>query len=241
MKILKNYLKKFELIYNFQKQIRYTLANYFVKNYKDLISNHFKFKANYGEMNKELFELSIGYFNNKAINIFETGSSANWGANSSLLFDSYVYKFGGKFITVDIRPEAKKYLDSKFSKRSLSFKDDSLKFIESFDQKFFEDLNLIYLDSFDLDIDNPQPSMDHCLKEFLLLDKRIEKGCLVAIDDTPNLDAFEKYMKHHFKTDNSIQSYGFIPGKGTLILQNEIMNNYEIVYQYYGLLLRKIK
>ena len=112
MKLLKNYLKKFKLIYKLQKQIRYKLNNYFVKNYKDLISNHFKFKADYGEMNQKLFELSIGYFNNRAINIFETGSSANWGANSSLLFDSYVYKFGGKFITVDIRPEANKYLNS---------------------------------------------------------------------------------------------------------------------------------
>ena len=241
MKILKNYLKKFELIYNFQKQIRLILANYFVKNYKDLISNHFKFNANYGGMNRELFELSIGYFNNKAINIFETGSSAKWGANSSLLFDSYIYKFGGKFVTVDIRPEARKYLNSKFSKNSLSFEDDSLNFIETYDQIFFQNLNLIYLDSFDLDIDNPQPSMDHCLKEFLLLDMRIEKGCLVAIDDTPNLDAFEKYMQHHFMTDNSIESYGFIPGKGSLILQSEIMKNYKIIYQYYGLLLQKIK
>jgi len=48
-------------------------------------------------------------------------------------------------------------------------------------------------------------------------------------------------MNHHFKDDNSIESYGFIPGKGTLILQNEIMKNYEIVYQYYALLLCKIK
>ena len=79
------------------------------------------------------------------------------------------------------------------------------------------------------------------LNEFILLDKRIRKGCLVAIDDTPNLKAFEKYMNHHFKDDNSIESYGFIPGKGTLILQNEIMKNYEIVYQYYALLLCKIK
>ena len=137
--------------------------------------------------------------------------------------------------------EARKYLNSKFSKNSLSFEDDSLNFIETYDQIFFQNLNLIYLDSFDLDIDNPQPSMDHCLKEFLLLDMRIEKGCLVAIDDTPNLDAFEKYMQHHFMTDNSIESYGFIPGKGSLILQSEIMKNYKIIYQYYGLLLQKIK
>ena len=106
--------------------------------------------------------------------------------------------------------------------------------------KYFSKSKLIYLDSFDLDIDNPQPSMDHCLKEFLLLDMRIEKGCLVAIDDTPNLDAFEKYMQHHFMTDNSIESYGFIPGKGSLILQSEIMKNYKIIYQYYGLLLQKL-
>ena len=53
-------------------------------------------------------------------------------------YDSYVYKFGGKFVTVDIRPEANKYLNSKFSKKSLSFEDDSLNFIESFDQKSFQ-------------------------------------------------------------------------------------------------------
>ena len=88
-----------------------------------------------GFQNQELFERSIGYFNNKPINIFETGSSAKWGTNSSILFDSYVKKFGGSFITVDLRNEANNYLKKRFSNKSISFVDDSINFIKSYTKK----------------------------------------------------------------------------------------------------------
>ena len=236
---MKKILKKFRRIYRTQQIIRYFLFFIFLNNSKKLVDIHFKFMAIQGFQNQELFERSIGYFNNKPINIFETGSSAKWGTNSSILFDSYIKKFGGSFITVDLRGEANNYLKKRFSKNSLSFVDDSINFIKSFENDFFKKVDLVYLDSYDLDINNPGPSMNHCLEEFLLLDKKIKTNSLVVIDDTPNEEAFNKYMKQHLR--KNIDNFDFIPGKGSTVLQNSVMEKYEILYQFYGVILKKIK
>ena len=236
---MKKILKKFKRIYRTQKIIRYFLFFIFLNNSKKLVDIHFKFMAIQGFQNQELFERSIGYFNNKPINIFETGSSAKWGTNSSILFDSYIKKFGGSFITVDLRGEANNYLKKRFSKNSLSFVDDSINFIRSFENDFFKKVDLVYLDSYDLDINNPDPSMNHCLEEFLLLDKKIKINSLVVIDDTPNEEAFNRYMKQHLR--NNIDNLDFIPGKGSTVLQNSVMEKYEILYQFYGVILKKVK
>ena len=241
MKPIKNVIKNFDTIYNLQKYLRYKFHYFLLKDYKKLIDNHFKFLAKYGNMNKKLFEIAIGNFSCQSITFFETGSSANWGANSSLLFDSYVNKFGGKLITVDIREDANRYLNSKFSKKSFSFIENSLDFIKTYDQSFFKTIDLVYLDSYDLDINNPEPSMNHCLQEFLLLDERIKVGSLIAIDDTPNLEAFNMYMEFNLNKNNTIEKYGYIPGKGTKVLEHQIMKNYKIIYQHYGVLLQKLK
>ena len=42
-----------------------------------------------------------------------------------------------------------------------------------------------FIDRFDLDIDNPEPSQEHGLNEFLLLDKKLKKDAILSIDDTP--------------------------------------------------------
>ena len=206
-----------------------------LKDYKKLIDNHFKFLAKYGNMNKKLFEIAIGNFSSQSITFFETGSSANWGANSSLLFDSYVNKFGGKLITVDIREDANRYLNSKFSKKSFSFIENSLDFIKTYDQSFFKTIDLVYLDSYDLDINNPEPSMNHCLQEFLLLDERIKVGSLIAIDDTPNLEAFKMYMEFNLIKIILLKSMVYTR-KRYKSIRTSTIKNYKIIYQHYGVL-----
>ena len=53
---------------------------------------------------------------------------------------------------------------------------DSLeKYIENISQKNISKLDLIYLDSLDLNIDNPEPSQDHGYKALLLLNDKLKK------------------------------------------------------------------
>lgn len=239
MSVLKKQIKKSPSLHNFQKIIRYKLAILNIKNSDHLVDIHFKFLAKQGFQNIELFKKLFQNSNPHSLNIFETGSSANWGANSSLLFDAYVKIFGGKFVTVDLRNTANKYLNNRFSKFSKSYVDDSINFIKNTNQDFLKRLDVVYLDSYDLDINDPYPSMEHGLKEFLEIDKYISKDCLVAVDDTPNEEAYNKYLKWQSKSNEDTLPLNLIPGKGSLILVHQVMKNYELIYQYYGIILRK--
>ena len=87
--------------------------------------------------------------------------------------------------------------------------DDSLNFIKKMKASDIKDLDIIYLDSFDLDIKNPSPSEKHGLQEFLLLNEKISSGTIISIDDTP--DTFDKFSV------TEINQFNYVPGKGRLI------------------------
>jgi hypothetical protein len=169
--------------------------------------------------------------------IVETGSSA-WGVQSSQLFDSFVQSFGGRFATVDNRQEASDQLQGKLGEQSQTFVDDSVNFLNQFQLPLgYEAISLLYLDSYDLDVDAPWPSMNHGLEEFKAAQRLLAPGSLVLIDDTP-IDpslwgwtgpAWEFFYKH-----------GFVPGKGALVLQSSLMRDYKVLYHHYSVLLRKI-
>jgi hypothetical protein len=50
-------------------------------------------------------------------------------------------------------------------------------------QENLSQIDLLYLDSFDLDWNNPHPSSFHDMKEFLAIKSKINSGCLILIDD----------------------------------------------------------
>jgi hypothetical protein len=97
-----------------------------------------------------------------------------------------------------------------------------------------EKLDIIYLDSFDLNIKNPGPSQNHGLQEFLLLNEKIKKGAIISIDDTP--DSFEKFSS----TEKNL--FNYIPGKGRLVIEylEENPSHYKILYHNYALVLEKL-
>jgi hypothetical protein len=96
----------------------------------------------------------------------------------------------------------------------------------------------IYLDSFDVDFNDPIPSMEHGLNEFLKIQSHLKSGDIILIDDTPkNYDVLLKVqgieVAQKFKSDDKI------PGKGSLIKDYVIKNNLcEIIDQDYQLLLK---
>jgi hypothetical protein len=207
------------------------------ENLKSLFSFHFK-KEPFHPCRETLYK-SLKLCEYKPLTIIETGSSA-WGANSSVLFDSYVNSFGGSFDTVDIRTFPMLHLIFKCTSKTNFHCGDSVNFLKELN---VNDMNqnlrkFIYLDSFDVDFNDPIPSMEHGLNEFLKIQSHLKSGDIILIDDTPkNYDVLLKVqgieVAQKFKSDDKI------PGKGSLIKDYVIKNNLcEIIDQDYQLLLK---
>ena len=238
---LKNYIKfikrKYALyIFRYSPKSIYSKAfiNRNLKNIKDtdqLIKFHFETYSDINHINKDLFSTLLKLIEKKACNIFETGSSAH-GTNSSILFLSYVMKFGGEFNTVDINPSIKRRLNHLSDKNIFFHSSDSVSFIESLNKSYLGSFDVVYLDSYDLDINNPSPSEKHGLEEFLSIEKYLKKGSYVVIDDTPIDLSF-------FKIKNI--TYDYVPGKGALVLKHiKEYGGYEIIFHHYGVILKKL-
>ncbi len=197
----------------------------------ELIDFHFRTYSEINHINKEMFTKLLNNFDRTKLNILETGSSAH-GTNSSMLFINYVKKFGGSFKTVDINSDIKSKFNHLIIDNIEFYTDDSIQFIKNLAPDTIKNLDVIYLDSFDLDIKNPQPSEQHGLNEFLLLNKFIKKGTLIAIDDTPK--DFNLFDAGNNKLDH-------IPGKGALVLDYiKKQGGYETLYHHYSVILKKI-
>jgi len=160
--------------------------------------------------------------------IIETGSS-RWGINSTCLFDKYVSKYGGHFWSVDIHKETVESLKSKVSKQTTMVCDDSVHFLKQWvKDNPNKKVDFVYLDSYDIDWENPDPAQLHGLKEFLAIQPALHKGSLLLIDDTPkNPDWFDSRSELHTKLKKSFQEDGEMPGKGKYV--KEMLKNNEKV------------
>jgi hypothetical protein len=164
--------------------------------------------------------------------ILETGTSA-WGTDSSRLWASYVRSCGGSFATVDIRTEPSATLPDLNGVAQFHV-GDSIQFLHDF--KFpseFSSVDLVYLDSWDLDLSDPDPSMEHGLAEWKATERLLGKGSVVMIDDTP----IEAHLLGPLGLE-FYRSHGFVPGKGALVLQEQgILRRFDVIYHHYNLVL----
>jgi hypothetical protein len=118
--------------------------------------------------------------------VIETGTtreSGDFGSNgqSTLLFDLLVNCFGGQVLTIDIDPTNLRYCRSRVSEKTTLLCSDSVKALLSLPEVAQADL--IYLDSYDFDGNNPHPSSLHHMKELAALWGRTHPSCLMVIDD----------------------------------------------------------
>jgi hypothetical protein len=102
--------------------------------------------------------------------------------SSTIMFDFYCNtEKNGLVYTVDISPSACELVRSQTSPKTIVCLNDSVKFLSTFPNP--EDIDLLYLDSFDLDWDNPHPSSLHHLKELTAVYSKLKPGCLIVVDD----------------------------------------------------------
>lgn len=177
-----------------------------------------------GEGFYKIFETLIQQ-NQSYYTIVETGtlrSKGSWGdGQSSILFESFLKAFGGCLYSVDISSAAcsvaEENLDENIAKVTCS---DSVEFLKNYENK--EDVNLFYLDSWDVDWKKDEESAAHHLKEFLEIEKYIRPGTLLVIDDNNFI------IKNNKRTGKGRKIVEYLSSKNIF----PIYDNYQIIYQF---------
>ena len=206
-----------------------------------MIESHFVLYSSPDHICRGTLHEALSKLNGKPALILETGSSA-WGSNSSLLFDAYVNQYGGSFETVDLRMEPSISLHTKCSANTLLHCDDSVHFLEQWSKgNPGVKIDLLYLDSWDVDWNNPNPSSMHGMAEFLATSGHLHSGSLLLIDDTPaNEKFFASAQTELLNFKNFYIENGFYPGKGALVKAllkangrgKEIMHQYQLLWEF---------
>ena len=207
-----------------------------------LITDHFRFSSDEAHPCRNTLALALERLEHRAATIIETGSSA-WGTNSSLLFDSYVNSFGGEFFSIDIRMQPSVSLRSLCSSHSTFLCDDSVEFLKGYARANTR-VDLVYLDSRDVDWKDPLPSALHGFHEFLAIFPTLQasRRSLLLVDDTPfdSVAMNQVSARHLIDFEGFKDSHGFYPGKGALIKQflvgnkigNEIKHDYQLLWEF---------
>jgi hypothetical protein len=133
--------------------------------------------------------------------IVETGSLRNidgigGDGISTVMFDRFLQYHGGKGVTIDIQPSSWQ-LVSESTRHFKPITGDSIAELAKVEGK----ADLLYLDSYDVDWNNPWPSAAHHLKELFSANSLLKDGTLIVVDD------------------NQINEAGINSGKGFLIGQ----------------------
>lgn len=125
--------------------------------------------------------------------IVETGCARkdDWyqDGQSTLLFDRFVNHWDGAVRTVDIDEKACAYLRGRVSGKVTVTCGDSVAYLRSLLGEEDLHLDLLYLDSYDLDWRNPHPAALHHLHELCAVMPLLASGTLVMVDDTARTQA----------------------------------------------------
>lgn len=204
---------------------------------ENLVEAHFRRWSDPNHQNRKGLQIALQNIAHDKPNIVETGTSA-YGTDSSRLFDSFVRSFGGKFFSVDINTYPSKLLRVAKSRYSKFFVMDSVAFLERIQDLTGESsFHLFYLDSWDVDWNDPIPSANHGQREIESIKPLLFPGTILVIDDTPNsinwIPLAQWKSAEKFKED-----FGVLPGKGAFY-KNVLKDiNYEVLHHEYNLVLR---
>ena len=120
--------------------------------------------------------------------IIETGClriPGNWEGDgqSSFMFDCLSRERGGTFVSIDIMPESIDTARAACSSATHLICNDSVAALHALSGIAKSPASLLYLDSFDLDREDPMPSAIHHLLELTAGRPLIAPGTIICIDD----------------------------------------------------------
>jgi len=112
---------------------------------------------------------------------------------STYIFDDFINYYDGNVVSVDINPNNAKHANELTSDRTEVYCSDSVEFLWNLPVK--RKIDLLYLDSFDFEPEDPIPSQKHHLKELCAAMTKLRKGSLIVVDDNANTPEFEWFTK----------------------------------------------
>ncbi len=211
------------------------------KSSQKIVRTHFRIFGPSNSPVKDGLAIALDLLHQEPAKILETGSSA-WGADSTRLFAKYVQVFGGNLWSVDNRSEPKKKLGDLGPRVNLEVQD-SVKYIEQLGHRYTDmRLNLVYLDSMDVDWANALPAAQHGLREWLGVQDLLAPRAVVVIDDTPRTPDLVPWATPHqiVAIKEFFGKWGLPPGKGTLILRDiQGKKGWNIIHHSYNLVIQK--
>jgi hypothetical protein len=158
-------------------------------------------------------------------NIIETGTlrtPGNWmDGQSARLFTEFVDLYGGQMRSVDIDSVAceaarNTIVSDKFSVAH----SDSVDWLKQ--QTDLDQVDLFYLDSYDVDWNDDTPSAEHHLNEFMVIQPYIRPGVVVVIDDN------SRWVNNSRRTGKGRKVVEYLETKGRLPIYDE----YQIIFQF---------
>ena len=157
--------------------------------------------------------------------IVETGTlrtPGNWmDGQSARLFTEFVDLYGGQIRSVDIDNVAceaarNTIVSDKFSVAN----SDSVAWLRQ--QTDLDQVDLFYLDSYDVDWNNDTASAEHHLKEFMIIESHIRPGVVVVLDDN------SRWVNNNRRTGKGRRVVEYLEGQGHLPIYDE----YQIIFQF---------
>ena len=100
---------------------------------------------------------------------------------STYIFDDFINYYDGQVISVDICQANVDHANKKTSDRTTAYCEDSVSYLWGMGLK--TKIDFLYLDSYDIERDNPHPSQLHHVKELCAVIKHLKKGSIVCVDD----------------------------------------------------------
>lgn len=158
-------------------------------------------------------------------NIIETGTlrtPGNWmDGQSARLFTEFVDLYGGQMRSVDIDSVACEAARNTITSNKFSVThSDSVAWLESLTD--LDQVDLFYLDSYDVDWNNDTASADHHLKEFKIIQPFIRTGVIVAIDDN------SRWVNNNRRTGKGRAIVEYLETQGHF----PIFDEYQIIFQF---------
>ena len=158
-------------------------------------------------------------------NIIETGTlrtPGNWmDGQSARLFTEFVDLYGGQMRSVDIDSAACEAARNIVTSHKFSVThSDSVAWLESLTD--LDQVDLFYLDSYDVDWNNDTASADHHLKEFKIIQPFIRAGAVVAVDDN------SRWVNNNRRTGKGRAIVEYLESQGHF----PILDEYQIIFQF---------
>ena len=157
--------------------------------------------------------------------VVETGTLRtpdNWmDGQSARLFTEFVDLYNGRMRSVDIDSVACQVARNTIVSNKFSVThSDSVAWLKQ--QRDLDQVDLFYLDSYDVDWNNDTASADHHLKEFLVIQPYIQPGTVVAIDDN------SRWVNNNRRTGKGRAIVEYLETQGHLPIYDE----YQIIFQF---------